>query len=1203
MGSVGFAVTSDAHTDGQDAGYAASATAGAAVGALDHVDTTQLPSALGVGHSSSQDVPRSNQSHIDALLWGVKWHTNRNNPITYTFTNRFIWNRASINVATRSWDATERAAVTRVLQSYANVANISFQYVGDNNSAANLELHDMSALQMWQYNGGANVAGRFPAPDPTYYYEDFIGKGFFNSDAPGWHTQGLQPGGYAYMVMVHEFGHALGLAHPHQTTGQSTLLYGSDNTGVNTVMSYNHLGQWWNPYSVEEYTTNWGVNGQVAGPMAYDIAALQYIYGKNTSYRTGDDTYTLLTDRYEAIWDAGGNDTLSAAGFSQNVALSLQEGNQVSRVSYRPRGGYTIAYGANIENAIGGSGNDTLSGNALNNVLNGGAGNDYLYGHDGDDVLIGGAGGDLLSGLDGTDTASYVGSSSAVTVDLQQNTASGGHAQGDRFGSIENLTGSAHGDDLRGDSGNNVLDGGAGNDTLYGGSGYDILFGGDGNDTLIGGANGDTIDGGAGIDTVSYAASSARVFIALDGSRGSSGDANFDRLSNVENLTGSAYGDNLTGNANANVLRGGDGNDVLKGGGGADRFIGGNGLDFVSYLAAAGGITASLAAGRGSAGDAADDTYDGIESLSGSNYADSLTGDANANMLSGYGGNDTLFGGAGDDTLDGWMGDDTLIGGAGRDRLTGGDGNDTASYAGASAAVTASLSTGGSAGDAAGDSFVFVENLTGSDYGDTLIGNTGTNVLDGGAGNDLLTGGVGDDTILGGDGNDTASFSGAKAGYTMSLRNGVVTVVDVNAADGDDGTDTLTGVEMLTFADGNVDVVGELNQTPVVASASFNLDRQCWQKIGGNVAVSDGNGDTITRLRIRDTDISSGSGYFWLPSGNSAYSSDWREVGAHELSQLWLMGSRQGGTDTYEIQAYDGAVWSATVTLTAVTTNQAPVVSASGRSLKTGQSVALQSLISVSDGDGDAVTQYEIEDQGTTAGSGQLRLSGAAQTAGSVLQLTPAQLANLDYVAGTSAGTETLRVRAYDGGTWSSWASFDMTTQQNRAPVVTSANFDLDRRRWQQIGGSLSASDPDGDTITRVRIRDTETSDGSAYLWDPINHTVTDGAWHELEARFFSRLWVMGGDRAVTDVVELQAYDGAAWSSSASITLRTDGGDPADPPNETTNVEVVSAASAQVNALVSAMAAFAPADGGETGLSVADDEQQHPSLAAALDGG
>ncbi|MBY5337223.1 RTX toxin [Rhizobium leguminosarum] len=190
-------------------------------------------------------------------------------------------------------------------------------------------------------------------------------------------------------------------------------------------------------------------------------------------------------------------------------------------------------------------------------------GNETYKGLGGNDVLKGGAGADLLDGGSGNDTASYDGSS-AVNVNLATGAASGGHATGDKFVSIENLTGSSYDDVLTGgNGGSNVLNGGAGADKLSGGAG------------------GDVINGGADNDTAGYAGSGA-VNVNLATGAASGGHATGDKFVSIENLTGSSYNDALTGNSGSNVLDGAAGADQLNGGLGNDKLIGKTGADILT---------------------------------------------------------------------------------------------------------------------------------------------------------------------------------------------------------------------------------------------------------------------------------------------------------------------------------------------------------------------------------------------------------------------------------------------------------------------------------------------------------------------------------------------------------------------------------------------------------------------------------------------
>ncbi|MES2677610.1 MAG: calcium-binding protein, partial [Pseudomonadota bacterium] len=217
--------------------------------------------------------------------------------------------------------------------------------------------------------------------------------------------------------------------------------------------------------------------------------------------------------------------------------------------------------------------NDQISGGANADILYGGLGNDTLLGGSSDDILIGGEGSDILDGGTAIDTASYNDSNTAVNINLLENTAQGGTAQGDTFINIENITGSNFNDNLTGNNLNNVIDGGSGND---------IINGGAGNDKIIGGAGADIIDGGDGIDTVHYTSSNGAVNINLSTNVNQGGTAQGDILINIENITGSDFSDNLTGDNNNNLIYGGAGNDNIFGQDGNDTLYGGANNDIIN---------------------------------------------------------------------------------------------------------------------------------------------------------------------------------------------------------------------------------------------------------------------------------------------------------------------------------------------------------------------------------------------------------------------------------------------------------------------------------------------------------------------------------------------------------------------------------------------------------------------------------------------
>ncbi|MCW1917664.1 Hint domain-containing protein [Rhodobacter sp. KR11] len=550
-------------------------------------------------------------------------------------------------------------------------------------------------------------------------------------------------------------------------TGNDTLTGGTNNdrleggTGFDTADYSGALGA----VSVN-LGTGVGVGSDAAGDTLVGIEA---VVGSGLSDSLTGDTLA------NALYGGAGADTLIGGAGTD----SLYGGTGNDSVDYTASAAVVIDLAAGT-GAGGDAAGDVLSsievvtGSNFDDRLTGSAAAETLFGGAGNDTLTGGAGADSLVGGAGLDTADYTGSA-AVTVNLTTGVETGGDAAGDVLSGIENVTGGAGADSLTGDALANVLTGAAGNDSLYGAAGNDALYGGEGNDLIQGGAGSDLLSGGAGIDRLDYSTSTAGISVNLaTGATG--GDAAGDTLDGFEAVTGGSGNDSLTGDAGANTLTGGTGNDILTGGGGGDLLEGGTGTDTADY-SAEGSVSVNLTTGLEGGGLGAGDTLTGIENLTGGALADSLTGEGAANILTGGAGNDSLYGLAGGDSLYGGDGDDRLAGGTGSDLLSGGTGFDTADYSASTSGVGVTLS-GGTGGDAGGDTLTGIEAVIGGTSADTLQGDGLANAFYGGAGadqiyagdgDDTLAGGLGADTLNGGAGMDFADYSESNAAVSVNL--------------------------------------------------------------------------------------------------------------------------------------------------------------------------------------------------------------------------------------------------------------------------------------------------------------------------------------------------------------------------------------------------------------------------------------------------
>ncbi len=727
----------------------------------------------------------------------------------------------------------------------AGTTTINFSFVpaaGDTALSAGAEALARRALDAWASIADINfVEG---AGGIVFHNNE---SGAFNSNtrtgslitasdlnvASDWNGSNLAVDSYTYQTFMHEIGHALGLGHAGPYNGNAT--YGIDNAYLNDSWSYTVMS-----YFDQNESGYFGDLRFVLGPQIADIIAIQELYGANTTARNGDTVYgwnSTETDVHDftqftrapslSIYDTGGIDTIDASGYSadQRIDLRQEAFSDIDGI----RGVISIARNTVIENAIGGSGIDTIIGNDADNVLTGGAGNDILDGGVGTDyAAFSGVAADYTitsdfatgvftithngGGADGEDTLTNIEFArfsdgdvelQADPTDLTENDDTyTGTANGDFIDGLAGddiINGNAGNDRLLGGAGNDTLNGGAGNDALFGGDGNDLLTGSVGNDELHGGAGNDRLEGGGGNDTLN-------------------GDAGIDRLyghGGNDTLNGGAGNDSLFGGSGDDILRGGDGDDLLVGVAGDDVLYGEAGNDRLDGGGSAdilyGGVGNDQLFGRGGA----DELYgeDGDDELNGASVADYLDGGAGADTINGVGGADNIFGGAGNDIINAGGGNDIVSGGDDDDTIDGRGGADTIHGDAGNDTIDGGSASDNLFGDAGNDT------LFGGGAADNLDGGTGNDTLDGGGGADRLIGGAGDDIMTGGRFGDSFIFADNFGSDTITDFENNRDVLDLSAHS---SLNTLAAVLAVSTQVG-ADVVIALNATNTITLQGFTL--------------------------------------------------------------------------------------------------------------------------------------------------------------------------------------------------------------------------------------------------------------------------------------------------------------------------------------------------------------------------------------------
>jgi len=219
------------------------------------------------------------------------------------------------------------------------------------------------------------------------------------------------------------------------------------------------------------------------------------------------------------------------------------------------------------------------------------------------------------------------------------------------------------------------------------------------------------------------------------------------------------------------------------------------------------------------------------------------------------------------------------------------------------------------------------------------------------------------------------------------------------------------------------------NTTPVITPVSANRSVHSGQAVStlSLIGVTDAEGDTITEYRFFDEGTAQTSGYFRLNGQRQAEGSMFILSAAQAANLEWVSG-QQPGSEVVWARASDDLGYGAWASWTMTSANALPVVSAPYASITHGQVVPAASLFSVSDVDGDPITEYRFFDEGTAQTSGYFRLNGQRQPEGTMFILPAAQVANLQWVGGAEAGSELVWARASDAFGYGAWTPWSMTT-------------------------------------------------------------------------------------------------------------------------------------------------------------------------------
>lgn len=973
--------------------------------------------------ATATGVSATGNSEIDGLLAGSKW----TGIVTYSFPDSPIDYPVGYGQGEPSTNFAQAPVAMQVAVAYAfaevmSYTNLVVTYAGTDGGDIRIAQSSVPATSWGYYpaNGGNGEGG-----------DVWFGKAYPYGNAA--------LGNYTFDTAIHELGHALGLKHSQETGGVANVAVPSAHDNLEySVMSYrSYAGETLKGYTNEAF-------GFPQSYMANDILALQTLYGANFGTHSENTTYSwnpttgqefingvgqaapgngaggAANRVFMTVWDGNGVDTYDLSNYTTNTKIDLNPGaysvTSATQIAYLGDGHYAAgnvynAYLFNgdqrsyIDNAIGGSGNDTLVGNIIANALSGGGGNDTFTGGGGNDTINGGSGTDVAvySGARSSYLISYNSSTQVLTLADQR----GGTPDGtDMVTGVENFQFADGSYSAAVLINNHAPVVSAANLTLVHGqlvaaSGMFSVADSDGDAMTVYGfldGNGSASSGHFTLNGVAQAAGSYFLVSAAE-------------LSQVAFVGGTTGGvDNLTINTfdgldwgvsasfqvssinHAPVLTSSDVTIASHHAVSASSLFSVSDTD-ADPMSMYGFLDGTSGASSGYF------TLNGVAQAAGSYFLVNGSQLSQVNFVSGaLGSVDSLT----INSFDGadWGNSTSLHVSAPVNHAPVFTASDVVSSNGHSIAASTLFSAADSDGDAV-TLYGFMDGNSGASSGHFTF-----NGVTQAAGSFFLV--------------DRSQLS------QVSFVAGSPGSVDHLTINGFDGTDWGTGVSL--------DVSVAANHAPTLSSSNVSVTTGHAASVSSLFSVNDADGDPMATYGFMDGNGSASSGHFVFNGVTQAAGSYFLVSGA-QLSQVSYVAGTPGSVDHVTINAFDGTDWGPGTSLDITTAaNHAPVLASTDVSVGSGRAVAASGLFSVSDADGDAMSVYGFFDSNTSANSGHFVFNGVTQAAGSYFLVSAAQLSQVSFAAGLAGTSDNIRVNSFDGTDWGA----ETTLHVDAIPGITS---------------------------------------------------------------------------------------------------------------------------------------------------------------------